>query len=143
MKTPRTLLAGTVVVVALGATGYATTGVAPQRSTAKSTVVPPANYVGSSGADTLRGTSRNDNLSGMSGNDTMSGGDGNDVLRGGAGNDRLAGGRGRDVLLGGRGDDRLSARDGERDTVDGGPGFDRAWVDRNDVVRNVERVYRR
>ena len=25
----------------------------------------------------------------------------------------------------------------------GGPGFDRAWVDRFDVVRRVERVFRR
>ena len=143
MKARRILLFGIVVTLVLGITGYATSGVAPLRSASKATVVPPANFVGTSGADTLVGTSRNDNLSGMGGPDTLRGRGGNDVLRGGSANDRLFGGRGHDVLLGEQGNDKLSARDGVRDTVNGGPGIDQAWVDRTDVVRGVEHVYRR
>lgn len=143
MKTPKILLVGAVAVTALAATGYGTTGVSPLRTTAKATVVPPASYVGSSSPDNLVGSDRNDVLLGLAGNDRLRGGRGNDVIRGGAGHDRLAGGMGKDTIFGDRGNDRLSARDGELDTLDGGPGFDQAWVDRSDVVRNVERVYRR
>ena len=50
---------------------------------------------------------------------------------------------GVDKFFGGRGNDRLSARDGKNEVVNGGPGFDQAWVDGNDVVQGVERVYRR
>jgi Ca2+-binding RTX toxin-like protein len=55
----------------------------------------------------------------------------------------LYGRGGNDVLRGGTGNDRLYARDGVRDLVNGGPGFDEAWLDRLDVARNVERVHRR
>ena len=143
MKARRVLLIGTVVVLVLGTTSYATSAVAPQRSASEATVVPPASFVGTSGANALVGTERNDNLSGMGGPDTLRGRAGNDVLRGGPADDRLFGGPGRDVLLGEQGNDNLSARDGERDTVNGGPGIDQAWVDRIDVVRGVEHVYRR
>ena len=81
-------------------------------------------------------------LLGRGGNDTVRGRGGNDVIRGGTGNDRLYGGPGRDLILGEPGNDRLYARDGVRDTLNGGPGFDEAWVDALDVVRNVERVHR-
>ncbi len=143
MKARRILLAGTTVVVVLGATGYGWGGASPLRSTSKTTEVPPANFTGTSGADTLVGTDQNENLTGMAGPDRIRGAAGNDVVRGGPGNDRLFGGPGRDVLLGEQGNDNLTARDGERDTVNGGPGFDRAWVDASDVVRGVERIYRR
>jgi Ca2+-binding RTX toxin-like protein len=143
MKTPKLIFVGTVVVTALAATGFGTTGVTPFRTAGTATVVPPASYVGSSRPDTLVGGPQNDVLRGLAGNDRLRGGRGNDVLRGGAGNDRLAGGLGEDVMLGERGNDRFSARDGERDIVTGGPGFDQAWVDQLDAVRNVERVYRK
>jgi hypothetical protein len=142
MKVPRILLGGTAIVVVLGVTGYGTSAVTPQRSASKATVVPPASFTGTSGADTLLGTDENENLAGMLGPDVIRGRGGNDVLRGGPGNDRLFGGPGRDILLGEAGRDRLTSRDGERDTVHGGAGFDEAWVDRNDVVRGVERVHR-
>ncbi len=142
MKVPRILLVGAMVVLVLGVAGYGASGVTPQRSASKATVVPPANFLGTSGADTLVGTDRNENLSGMGGPDEIRGVRGNDVLRGGLGNDRLFGGFGRDVLFGEKGNDRLTSRDGERDTVYGGPGFDEAWADRKDVVRGVERVHR-
>jgi RTX calcium-binding nonapeptide repeat (4 copies) len=131
-------------VVAVAVLGFAGVAVAsPLRSGAKLTVTPPAYYVGTNRADTLVGTNGNNVLLGRGGNDTLYGRGGNDVLEGGIGNDRLYGGPGRDTLLGGPGNDRLYARDGQRDVVNGGPGFDIAWVDKLDVVRNVERVYRR
>lgn len=66
-----------------------------------------------------------------------------DVIRGTGGQDLEDGRGGADLILGGGGDDVLFARDGARDVVRGGPGFDRAWVDRGDLVTGVERVYRR
>ena len=135
------------VPIVLAFTALAVTGAAVAASPlvigGKLTVVPPAYFVGTSRADTLYGTRGNDVLLGRGGNDTLYGLGGHDVLNGGIGNDRLYGGKGRDTLRGGPGNDRLYARDGQRDIVDGGPGFDEAWVDRFDVVRNVERVHRR
>jgi serralysin len=60
---------------------------------------------------------------------------------GAAGNDTLTGGGGRDVLLGGAGKDTLLARDRLRDTANGGPGDDRARVDRTDVLRSIEKRF--
>ncbi len=56
MKARRVLLIGTVVVLVLGITSYATSAVAPQRSASEATVVPPASFVGTSGANTLVGS---------------------------------------------------------------------------------------
>jgi Ca2+-binding RTX toxin-like protein len=115
----------------------------PLRSGGRLTVVPPAFYSGTSRSETISGTKANDVILGRGGNDVLYGRGGNDVLRGGTGNDRLYGGPGKDVLAGEVGNDRLYARDGVRDLVNGGPGFDEAWLDRLDVARNVERVHRR
>jgi Ca2+-binding RTX toxin-like protein len=131
-----------VVLSAAIATAGAAFG-APLRSGAHLTSVPPAYYMGTSRGETLVGSNRNDVILGRGGNDILKGRRGNDVLRGGIGNDRLYGGPGRDILAGNAGNDRLYARDGQRDTLNGGPGFDEAWVDRLDVVRNVERVHRK
>jgi hypothetical protein len=131
-----------IALAALVATGAAVAA-SPLAIGGKLTVVPPAYFVGTARADTLYGTNGNDVLLGRGGNDLLYGRGGNDVLDGGIGNDRLWGGKGRDVLRGGAGNDRLYSRDGVRDVVNGGPGFDEAWVDRFDVVKNVERVYRR
>ena len=142
MKSSKTYLIVPLALVVLTGTYAATIGASLLDSGAKLTVVPPAYYAGTSGADTLTGTSANDVLTGQGGADTLYGRGGNDVLQGGTGNDRLYGGLGRDSLLGGPGNDRLYARDNRRDTVNGGPGFDEAWVDRLDRVRSVERVHR-
>ena len=141
MKPSKTVIISLGVVVLTG-TYVTSIGATFLRSGARLTVVPPAYYTGTSGADTLSGTNANDVLLGRGGNDSLYGRSGNDVLQGGIGNDRLYGGLGRDTLVGGPGNDRLSARDGQRDRVNGGPGFDEAWVDRLDVVGNVERVHR-
>jgi Ca2+-binding RTX toxin-like protein len=141
MSRSTTPLIGLLAAAVLVMTGYAVSSASPLRSRGAATSVPPAYYAGTDADDVLFGTSGTDVLSGKGGNDRLYGRGGNDVLRGGSGNDRLWGGPGRDVLLGGPGNDLLYARDGTRDTVDGGPGFDQAWVDRLDVVKNVERIY--
>jgi len=144
VKALKGLLTGAMVVAALAATSYAATiGVKSLRPSAKRTVVPPALYTGTASDDVKCGTNGNDVLSGLGGNDRLCGRGGNDAIRGGNGNDTLYGGPGRDVLLGGRGNDKFFARDRARDRIDGGPGFDRAVVDRVDVVKNVERISRR
>ncbi len=95
---------------------------------------------GGPGADFIDGGTGNDVLRGGAGNDHLAGRSGNDRLNGGPGADNLTGGTGIDVLLGGTGPDVLLARDGRRDTVDGGRGTDTATVDRNlDRVVSAER----
>jgi len=131
-----------VIVLAFAVSAGAAIAASPLTTGAKLTVVPVAYFTGTDSADTLYGTNGNDVLLGRGGNDALYGRGGNDLLDGGTGNDRLYGGKGRDTLRGGPGNDRLYARDGQRDVVVGGPGFDEAWVDRLDVVRGVERVHR-
>ncbi|WP_304611094.1 CAP domain-containing protein [Microvirga sp. ACRRW] len=63
---------------------------------------------GTTGANTLIGTSRVDLIKGNAGNDKLYGRTGNDTLRGDSGNDRLYGEAGRDTLDGGTGNDTLS-----------------------------------
>lgn len=75
--------------------------------------------VGTSGAETLKGTSRRDEISGFGGDDTLYGFRLGDVLHGGAGNDELVGGNGADVLKGGAGYDVLKGGKGS-DTLEGG-----------------------
>ena len=95
--------------------------------------------VGGAGADRLVGGTGNDKLLGGFGADRLSGGPGRDVLTGGAGGDRLVGGGGRDVFRGGGGNDTLIARDRVRELVHGGPGRDRARIDRGrDTPRSIE-----
>jgi uncharacterized delta-60 repeat protein len=88
--------------------------------------------VGGDGVDALFGDAGFDTLNGQNGNDHLEGGDGNDTLTGGAGND---------TMLGQAGDDTFYARDGAKDTVDGGSGTaDRAQRDGIDSVVNVEQT---
>ena len=107
--------------------------------------------VGSSRGDLIYGRGGNDRISARGGNDCVWGGTGADRIEGGPGADRLhgstgadriTGNSGRDSIWGGFGSDVIYARDGERDTIDCGPGRDRAVVDRGDRVRNCEHVLR-
>jgi phosphodiesterase/alkaline phosphatase D-like protein len=95
---------------------------------------------GAAGVDELIGGAGNDALFGAAGPDGMLGGPGTDLLVGGVGDDRLVGGSGRDRLLGGGGADVLFSRDGRRDVVAGGPGSNRATVDRLDIVTSARLV---
>jgi Ca2+-binding RTX toxin-like protein len=95
--------------------------------------------VGGAKADRLLGGGGNDKLLGSLGADRLIGGRGRDVLTGGAGGDRLVGGGGRDAYKGGAGSDTLIARDRVAEVVDGGPGRDRARIDRGrDTPRSIE-----
>ncbi len=76
-------------------------------------------------------------------------GDGSDRLRGGPadnkvfgfkGPDAIWGGPGRDLIAGGPANDTLHSDDGEIDIVKCGPQRDKAFVDRQDDVRNCEGV---
>lgn len=97
--------------------------------------------VGTNGRDRLVGTRRRDVICGLGGDDVLVGREGDDVLAGGPGADYLAPGAGRDRILGGSGNDFVGARDGRADRVFGGPGADRARVDRRlDVTQSVTRV---
>jgi Ca2+-binding RTX toxin-like protein len=79
------------------------------------------NLLGGDGADQVYGWQFSDNLSG---------GLGDDILGAGRGNDRLDGGLGADRLDGGEDSDRIYARDGYRDFVACGTGYDYAQTDK-------------
>jgi Ca2+-binding RTX toxin-like protein len=96
--------------------------------------VEDCDLTGTDGRDVLRGTSADDSICGLRGSDRLFGRGGDDVLDGGLG---------QDSLYGGAGNDRLLARDGERDRVDCGPGYDTVLADPLDrVARNCENVQR-
>jgi Ca2+-binding RTX toxin-like protein len=95
--------------------------------------------VGTSGNDGLIGTDGNDVICGLGGNDLIDGLGGNDIIFGGPGNDRIQGGLGRDTVYGGPGNDTIDTWDGQVDHVDGGPGRDHAYYDRNlDKLKHIE-----
>jgi hypothetical protein len=107
---------------------------------------------GGSDSDTLLGSSGNDFVFGYKGTDSVVGEQGRDLIDGGTGSDRMLGEGGgdwivdghldeaskNDVLSGGEGDDILFGDHvpAVKDTVSCGGGFDRAVVDRKDVVAN-------
>jgi Ca2+-binding RTX toxin-like protein len=101
--------------------------------------------VGLRGADRLHGEEGPDILLGETGNDRLWGLGRDDTLDGGPGADRIWPGNGGDVVEAGPGDDivRAGDDDGRIDSVDCGPGFDCAVVNRRDQVFNCERVTRR
>jgi hypothetical protein len=96
--------------------------------------------VGTAKSDYAAGGGHDDTISGLGGNDTLTGGAGDDAIDGGSGNDIITGGSGADHLLGGPGSDTIYAADGERDTIDCGPGRDRVVADSVDKTVNCEVV---
>jgi hypothetical protein len=131
--------------------------VAATRVHAAIRATPACTITGTSGPDLLFGTPGRDVICGLGGNDVIDGQGGNDVLYGGQGADQINGGSGNDALYGGPGNDKLQGDDGKdtvyggpgRDTIwawdgfadklDGGTGTDRAWKDKLDRVKLVER----
>jgi Tol biopolymer transport system component len=100
---------------------------------------PRCTLYGTSGRDRLVGGLGNDVICGLGGNDLIWAGAGDDVVIGGDGDDIIYGGSGKDRLFGGGGRDSVNAADETADVVDGGPGHDRARVDRAiDLTRDVE-----
>jgi Ca2+-binding RTX toxin-like protein len=100
----------------------------------------PAFLNGGPGPDRLMGGLGPDRIIGKGDADRLSGRGGSDRLVGDARGDVLTGGPGQDRLQGTQGPDRLRAKDGQRDSVNGGAGKDRARVDPRDRVRDVEQV---
>ena len=87
--------------------------------------------IGTTGGDTLSGTSNkdiilgragDDRIDGHDGNDKLIGNKGNDVLIGGDGKDKLVGGQGDDILIGGRLKDKLIGKSGDDILIGGGDG---------------------
>ena len=148
------LLALTLVGVAIAASGTATTGDDNIKGTDANDVINALagndKVSGRDGNDILDGDLGNDRVKGDAGDDEVKGGEGDDRLKGGkgddkldgdAGDDRLKGGRGADQLNGGDGADRINAKGGGRksgpDTVNCGAGdgdVDRVRADRNDTI---------
>ncbi len=92
-----------------------------------------ATISGTSGPDSVQGTSRNDVIrtgggddliEGGGGNDTICAGPGDDVMSGDPGNDLLRMGAGTDGADGSEGDDQILGLGGAGDDADGGPGVD-------------------
>jgi hypothetical protein len=98
-------------------------------------------FMGTSGPDTITGTSGADIICGMGGNDTLTGGGGADFIDGGSGTDKITGGGGADWLNGGAGNDILCAKDGVggNDHINGGAGTDGYQEDTGDFAVNVEK----
>lgn len=94
---------------------------------------------GRAGNDTLRGFAGVDCLAGQGGKDKLFGGAGRDRLNGAAGRDRLVGGKGPDKLTGGPGADFIDARGGGKDVVLCGKGRDTVRADRRDRLKGCER----
>uniref|UniRef100_UPI0037834CE7 calcium-binding protein n=1 Tax=Aquabacterium sp. TaxID=1872578 RepID=UPI0037834CE7 len=69
-------------------------------------------FAGTSGADSIAGTTQNDVISGQAGADTLYGRTGDDALNGGDGDDQLYGEAGNDTLDGGAGNDWLDGNVG-------------------------------
>jgi RNA polymerase sigma factor (sigma-70 family) len=92
----------------------------------------------------------NDTGRGGFGDDEIHGGDGNDYLYGDDGSDWLLGEGGDDCMFGGNGNDYFTAQDGVSEYIDGGAGWDTAFVDdrdwyepwsANDTRYNVENAF--
>jgi predicted extracellular nuclease len=83
----------------------------------------PDHICGRGGDDTIVGMSGDDIIEGGNGNDTIDAGDGNDVVLGANGNDTIDAGAGNDEVHGGGGNDSIDAGEGN-DLVHGGSGND-------------------
>jgi Ca2+-binding RTX toxin-like protein len=91
--------------------------------------------------EVLIGGRGNDTLTGNELANRIHGAGGNDVIYGGAGNDTLVGGPGEDRLYGLDGNDTFLTRDGQKDSLYGGGGTDRANKDEIDFRESVEVLF--
>ncbi len=102
---------------------------------------PDSTIYGGIGDDVLIGAHGGQALWGQKGEDTLRGLAGDDLLHGGADADHLNGGPGKDPVFGDGGSDRFMARDGKRDSLDGGGGTDKARVDPIDHLARIEATF--
>jgi Ca2+-binding RTX toxin-like protein len=70
------------------------------------------------------------------------GGAGKDTITGSKFANSITGGLGADKLIGGSGNDSFYAKDGVKDTIDGGSGTDGAQADKSDVRTSIEKTIR-
>src|SRR5207247_7840009 len=97
---------------------------------------------GGRGEDTIVGSHYAQALDGGGGNDLLRGKGGRDTLIGEGGTDGIFCGPGKDDVSAGQGNDTIYARDGMRDDLGGGPGFDRARIDVGlDRVLEIEKLF--
>ena len=101
--------------------------------------------IGSPGADRLRSFDYADHVEGRGGDDQIEAGNGDDVIDPGPGRDTVVAdaGAGSCNFLecrGTYGNDVIHARDGERDSIECGPGNDAVEADAIDVLSNCETV---
>jgi hemolysin type calcium-binding protein len=94
---------------------------------------------GQNGDDAIEGGAGADKIYGDNGDDAIDGGSGDDTIDGANGSDTIDGGAGQDVISGdgnieNTGNDRISAADGERDTVQCGFGSDTVEADKIDAI---------
>jgi len=94
---------------------------------------------GRNGADQIEGNGAKDTLNGNLGADAVYGGNGEDKLNGGGNDDYIQGGIKSDYLGTGSGNDVVAAKDGFRDQIYCGSGYDRVYVDRIDVLHSCEK----
>jgi Ca2+-binding RTX toxin-like protein len=94
---------------------------------------------GRKGADLIEGNGRKDTLYGNPGADALYGGYGEDNLYGGGNNDYAQGGYKSDHISTGLGNDAVAAKDGFRDQIYCGSGYDRVYVERIDVLHGCEK----
>jgi Ca2+-binding RTX toxin-like protein len=97
---------------------------------------------GRAGSDCLFGGKSSDSVRGDGGRDSIKGNTGRDVLRGGSGRDVIKGGSGGDKLNGGSGNDRINVRGGGHDQVRCGRGQDVVRADKDDELKDCEKVRR-
>jgi Ca2+-binding RTX toxin-like protein len=90
--------------------------------------------------ENILGGSGNDRIVGSLFDNGLNGGAGNDTIYGGAGNDTITGGSGHDLLFGQDGNDRFFAEDGQKDSIDGGNGFDTAQRDHGSITDQITHV---
>jgi hypothetical protein len=83
-------------------------------------------------------------INGGAGNDSITAGTSqsglpaNAVINGNGGNDTITASGGTDAIFGGAGDDTIHAQDGNYDYIDGGTGFNTAYVDSQDTSINIQ-----
>jgi Tol biopolymer transport system component len=109
-----------------------------------STRIFPCWIAGSDFEDTLTGTNAGEQICARAGDDKVYGLGGNDTIDAGLGSDTVYPGAGRDRVKAGEGRDTVYARDGERDVITCGRGFDFVVADRLDAIgRDCDVVARR
>jgi hypothetical protein len=93
--------------------------------------------------DVIAGTRGHDVICAMAGRDYVSGLQGADVLQGDGGRDTMVGGPGADKLFGSGGRDNLFTVDGKpNDSIFGGAGSDRCFIDPGDRAIGCEATFR-